>query len=185
MKTNPTESPKALVLPAVGHLGRGSERVQAQAAPARRTLEEWGSQWPALCPGPPEATLLRGLPPGLPPGPRLLNAPVQGWSTAPSAKHPEPAPSLEASTFWEEGLVHSRALHLPPAPKVPRRPTSRTEPASPLPAHRSQDPTPLRQEPPMPALPLDQPSAQPHSFTLENSGLSFRECEPQTHHNVL
>lgn len=105
-----------------------------------------------------------------PPGPRQLKAPVQGGSTAYSAKHIQNLPpGLGASTFWDQGLAPPLALHLPTAPTVPRHPTSRTEPAScPLPAHCAQDPPPLRQAPPRSGrqMPPDQQSAQPPAETL-------------------
>lgn len=125
----------------MGHLGQGSEpcpglgpgslhprgfsRIRAHSGPA------------AVWPGPPEATLLWRLPPSLPPGPRLLKAPAQGWSELRQIPLPllpniprtcpqlwKPAPS------GAQGLLpYSPALHLPTASKVPRHPTSRTEPA--------------------------------------------------------
>lgn len=139
MKTNPTESPKALVLPAVGHLGRGSERVQAQAAPARRTLEEWGSQWPALCPGPPEATLLRGLPPGLPPGPRAGPLPLlPNTQNLPPAW--KPAPSGRRGLFILGPSVCPQRLRCPGAPPAELslpRPCLPTAHRTPRPSGRS------------------------------------------------
>lgn len=134
-----------MVLPAVGHLGQGSE------CPGPGRPSPWGSSGaglrvapPVLWPGLPEATLLWRLPPGLPPGPRLLKAPAQGWSELRQIPLPllpnifSTRPSPGSQHRWGQGLApHSPALPLPQAPMVPRHPTSRTEPASfapPLPA---------------------------------------------------
>lgn len=109
---------------------RGPSRSGAPSGPA------------ALWPGLPEATLLWRLPPSLPPGPRLLKAAVQGWSTAPSAKHIQNLPpGLEASTCWDQGLAHSPALHPPSAPRCPGTPPAELN----LP--RSLLPAPLRTGP--------------------------------------
>lgn len=44
----------------------------------------------------------------LPPGPRQLKAPVQGWSAAHSAKHTQNLPpGLRASTFQDQGSLLS------------------------------------------------------------------------------
>lgn len=73
------------------------------------------------------------------PSPGLVHCPL-------CQTYPEPAPRPGSQHLLGPGARYSLALHLPTAPKVPRHPTSRTEPASfALPAHCAQDPTPLRQ----------------------------------------
>lgn len=104
----------------------------------QRTLRSGAPRGPAvLWSGLPEATLLWRLPPGLPPGPRLLKAPAQGWSELrqiplpllPNIFSTHPGPGSQHRQG--QGLVpHSPALPLPAAPMVPQHPTSRTEPAS-------------------------------------------------------
>lgn len=172
----------------------------------QRPLRSGAHSGPAvLWPGLPEATLLRRLPPSLPPGPRLLKAPVQGWSTDPSAKRMQNLPpALEAtSTFQDQGLAHTPALHLPTAPKEPSHPTSRTEPASFTPAcpaaHRTPHLSQAGAPHPGPScssrqMPPDQHMAQPTLDTLPPCPTALpwkplrsvsEKCEPQMYQSIL
>lgn len=122
----------------MGHLGQES-KWPGPGRPSPRGPSGAGLPVapPVLWPGLPEATLLRRLPPGLPPGPRLLKAPAQGWSELRQIPLPllphifSARPSPGSQHRQGQGLApHSPALPLPAAPMVPRHPTSRTEPAS-------------------------------------------------------
>lgn len=100
--------------PGPGH-PRGPSRRGVHSGPA------------ALWPGLPEAMLLWRLPASLPPGPRLLKAPAQGWSELrqvplpllPNTSRTCPQPWKPAPSGARGWLPHSPALICPRHPRCP------------------------------------------------------------------
>lgn len=133
----------------------------------QRTLRSGAHSGPAvLWPGLPEATLLRRLPPGLPPGPRLLKAPAQGWSELRQIPLPllpnrfSTCPSPGSQHLWDRGLpLTPQPFACPQDPWCPGTPPAElSRPHSPPPPDLPrclEEPTCLsvRREVPTPAGP--------------------------------
>lgn len=145
-----------MVLPAVGHLGQGREPCLGPGPGSRSPrgpLRSGAHGGPtALWPGLPEATLLWRLPPSLPPGPRLLKAPAQGWSELgqiplpllPNVPRTGPWLRKPAPSGARDFLPYSPALHLPTDPRCPGTPPAELSlPHSPCLPHCPEDPTSL------------------------------------------
>lgn len=140
MKTLPTGSPRSLGAPGCGPSGPG-QRV-ASGPRARLPL----LQRPHPLARPAAATLLWRLPLRLPPGPRLLKAPAQGWSEfrgrfycpfcqthpvpaqlrsqhllGPGARSRSPKPSFPISSQGAQAPPPAE-LNLPRSPFLPRGP---------------------------------------------------------------
>lgn len=120
---------------------------------------------------------------------QAVEGPSPGLAHCPLCQtHPEPAPGLGASTFWDQGLVTLWPFICPQHPRCPGTPPAELSlPHSPcLPtAHRTHSsqagaPLPPQQQadasgPARGTAHSGDPPVLPCGFTLENSGLSSRE----------